>query len=132
MSMRERLTNRVSVNLISPAFAPAIIPALETNESVKVDFPWSTWAMTDMFLFSSVARVDSVGRREVRGEREMRRCKYDVPSGKMPGRRKEVEGLPDVSRLAHERVHLIDGEAAGSQVDQGRREMAWCDQIEHR
>jgi hypothetical protein len=26
---------------------------LETNESVKVDFPWSTWAMTDMFLHYS-------------------------------------------------------------------------------
>lgn len=35
---------RVSVKRVSPAFAPAIIPALETNESVKVDFPWSTWA----------------------------------------------------------------------------------------
>jgi hypothetical protein len=29
--------------------APAMIPALETSESVRVDFPWSTWAMTDMF-----------------------------------------------------------------------------------
>ena len=32
----------VSVNLVSPAFAPAIIPALLTRESVRVDFPWST------------------------------------------------------------------------------------------
>ena len=32
----------VSVNLVSPAFADAIIPALLTKESVKVDFPWST------------------------------------------------------------------------------------------
>lgn len=33
---------RVSVNLISPAFWVAMIPALETKESVRVDFPWST------------------------------------------------------------------------------------------
>ena len=32
----------VSVNRTSPAFAEAIIPAFETSESVKVDFPWST------------------------------------------------------------------------------------------
>ena len=38
----------VSVNLASPAFAEAIIPALLTKESVSVDFPWSTWAITDM------------------------------------------------------------------------------------
>jgi hypothetical protein len=25
-----------------------IIPAFERRESVRVDFPWSTWAMTDM------------------------------------------------------------------------------------
>lgn len=30
---------RVSVKRVSPAFAPAMIPAFETNESVKVDFP---------------------------------------------------------------------------------------------
>jgi hypothetical protein len=42
-------TYRVSVNRISPALAPAMIPALETKESVRVDLPWSTWAMTDMF-----------------------------------------------------------------------------------
>ena len=29
----------VSVKRVSPAFAPAIIPALLTKESVKVDFP---------------------------------------------------------------------------------------------
>lgn len=33
---------RVSVNRTSPAFADAIMPALETKESVNVDFPWST------------------------------------------------------------------------------------------
>lgn len=53
----------VSVNLVSPAFAPAIIPALLTRESVRVDFPWSTWAMTDilrMFRFLSIiARISS-------------------------------------------------------------------------
>ena len=32
----------VSVNRISPAFADAMIPALETRESVNVDLPWST------------------------------------------------------------------------------------------
>jgi hypothetical protein len=31
-----------SVNLTSPALALAMIPALETSESVSVDFPWST------------------------------------------------------------------------------------------
>lgn len=30
---------RVSVNRVSPALAPAIMPALETRESVRVDFP---------------------------------------------------------------------------------------------
>lgn len=44
-----RPTHLVSVNRISPALAPAMIPALETSESVRVDFPWSTWAITDMF-----------------------------------------------------------------------------------
>ena len=38
------------MNRVSPALAEAMIPALETSESVKVDFPWSTWAMTEMFL----------------------------------------------------------------------------------
>ena len=32
-------SSRVSVNRISPAFAPAMIPAFETSESVRVDFP---------------------------------------------------------------------------------------------
>ena len=32
----------VSVYRVSPAFAPAMIPAFETRESVRVDFPWST------------------------------------------------------------------------------------------
>lgn len=48
---------RVSVKRVSPAFAPAMIPAFETSESVKVDLPWSTWAMTDilrMFRFLSI------------------------------------------------------------------------------
>lgn len=43
------ITYRVSVNRISPALEEAMIPALETRESVRVDFPWSTCAMTDMF-----------------------------------------------------------------------------------
>lgn len=48
---------RVSVKRVSPARAPAMIPALETSESVRVDLPWSTWAMTDMlrmFRFLSI------------------------------------------------------------------------------
>ena len=32
----------VSVNRTSPVLAEAMIPAFETRESVKVDFPWST------------------------------------------------------------------------------------------
>ena len=39
----------VSVNLVSPAESMDIIPAEATKESVKVDFPWSTCATTDMF-----------------------------------------------------------------------------------
>lgn len=35
-------SSRVSVNRMSPALADAMIPAFETRESVKVDFPWST------------------------------------------------------------------------------------------
>jgi hypothetical protein len=27
----------------------AMMPAAATRESVRVDLPWSTWAMTDMF-----------------------------------------------------------------------------------
>ena len=38
---------RVSVALASPALAVEMIPALASRESVRVDFPWSTWAMTD-------------------------------------------------------------------------------------
>ena len=54
---------RVSVNLASPALAPAIIPALQTSESVRVDLPWSTWAMTDMlrifFFLSMRSRISA-------------------------------------------------------------------------
>lgn len=38
----------VSVKRVSPARADAMMPALETSESVRVDFPWSTCAITDM------------------------------------------------------------------------------------
>jgi hypothetical protein len=35
-----------------------MIPAFAIKESVRVDFPWSTWAMTDMFLmFSGVSMM---------------------------------------------------------------------------
>ncbi len=54
----------VSVNLVSPARAEAIIPALHTKESVRVDLPWSTWAITDMFLMldflSMISRIWSI------------------------------------------------------------------------
>lgn len=33
----------VSVKRASPALAAEIIPARWTSESVRVDFPWSTW-----------------------------------------------------------------------------------------
>lgn len=51
----------VSVNLVSPALAEAMIPALLTSESVRVDLPWSTWAITDMLrmlcLRSMISRI---------------------------------------------------------------------------
>lgn len=51
----------MSVKRVSPARAEAMIPALHTNESVRVDLPWSTWAMTDMFrilaFLSMMARI---------------------------------------------------------------------------
>merc|ERR1712142_1063036 len=39
----------VSVALVSPALEAAMIQAFATSESVSVDLPWSTWAITDMF-----------------------------------------------------------------------------------
>lgn len=43
-----------------------MIPALHTRESVEVDLPWSTWAMTDMFrmlaFLSMMARIWSTVR----------------------------------------------------------------------
>ena len=53
----------VSVARVSPAFALAIIPAFDNKESVKVDLPWSTWAITDMFrilcFLSIIVRISS-------------------------------------------------------------------------
>ena len=53
----------VSVARVSPAFALAIIPAFDNRESVKVDLPWSTWAITDMFrilcFLSIIVRISS-------------------------------------------------------------------------
>ncbi len=46
-------SSRVSVNRTSPAFALAIIPALETRESVRVDFPWSTLAEGIRWVYAS-------------------------------------------------------------------------------
>lgn len=52
---------RVSVKRVSPARAEAMMPAFDTSESVKVDFPWSTCAMTDMLrmlaFLSMMARI---------------------------------------------------------------------------
>lgn len=54
---------RVSVKRVSPALALAMIPALETRESVRVDLPWSTCAMTDMLrmfrFLSIITRISS-------------------------------------------------------------------------
>merc|ERR1719308_298795 len=49
----------VSVALVSPALAAAIIPALAARESVKVDLPWSTCAITDMFLMLAFLSIHS-------------------------------------------------------------------------
>ena len=55
---------RVSVNLVSPARDEAMMPALLTRESVSVDLPWSTCAITDMFLMffflSMISRISSI------------------------------------------------------------------------
>jgi hypothetical protein len=69
----EKTTHRVSVNRMSPALAPAIIPALDTKESVKVDLPWSTWAITDML------RIWKMGPNE--GEQRMGWCEETVDRG---------------------------------------------------
>mmetsp|Transcript_19713 Transcript_19713/g.68342 ORF Transcript_19713/g.68342 Transcript_19713/m.68342 type:complete len:238 (-) Transcript_19713:45-758(-) len=45
---RSASSARVSVYRVSPACFCAMMPALATRESVSVDLPWSTWAMTDM------------------------------------------------------------------------------------
>ena len=54
----------VSVARASPAFDPAMMPALAKRESVRVDFPWSTWAMTDMLRMlcrlSMMERISSI------------------------------------------------------------------------
>lgn len=41
----------VSVKRMSPAFAEAMIPAFETRESVRVDFPWSTTRGLQILIF---------------------------------------------------------------------------------
>ena len=52
---------RVSVKRVSPARAEAMMPAFDTSESVRVDFPWSTCAITDMLrmlaFLSMMARI---------------------------------------------------------------------------
>ena len=56
---------RVSVNLVSPARLPAMMPALLTRESVNVDLPWSTWAITDMLRM--LARLSMMDRTYTQG-----------------------------------------------------------------
>lgn len=55
---------RVSVKRVSPARAEAMMPAFDTRESVRVDFPWSTCAITDMLrmlaFLSMMARIWSM------------------------------------------------------------------------
>jgi len=55
---------RVSVNRVSPALDEAMMPALLTRESVNVDLPWSTCAITDMlrmfFFLSMISRISSI------------------------------------------------------------------------
>ena len=50
----------VSVALVSPALLAAMMPALDTRESVRVDLPWSTWAITDMFLMFLFLSIHSL------------------------------------------------------------------------
>jgi len=38
---------------VTPALDYEIKPALAIKESVRVDLPWSTWAITDMFRILS-------------------------------------------------------------------------------
>ena len=45
-----------SFTYASPAFAAEMIPARCTRESVRVDLPWSTWAMTDI-LQKTLVRI---------------------------------------------------------------------------
>lgn len=67
---------RVSVKRVSPARAEAMMPALHTSESVSVDLPWSTWAMTDMLrmlaFLSMMARIWSTVKFTWAGEGELR------------------------------------------------------------
>lgn len=91
---------RVSVKRVSPARAEAMIPALHTRESVSVDLPWSTWAITDMFLMlaflSMMARIWSTVKFTLR-EREERKGTQRVGEKKLwqfQGIRTSPEYLP--------------------------------------
>jgi len=59
---------RVSIARWSPALAEAMMPALDRSESVRVDLPWSTWAMTDTARAQGVSARVSCGA-ESRGGR---------------------------------------------------------------
>jgi hypothetical protein len=98
VEMREDVTKhlytyRVSVNRMSPALEPAIIPALDTKESVRVDLPWSTWAMTDMLRML-------VGRSLVIVSNLQQQTNSRVP--------------PNMKHYSHKTSDLIDSEATPS------------------
>jgi len=73
----------VSVNRTSPAFAEAIIPAFETSESVRVDFPWSTGMMRST---------------ELRNADEIKRHDHTVGDN---------THVTNVSRLVHQSPDLV-------------------------
>lgn len=104
------------MNRISPALEEAIIPAFETRESVRVDFPWSTCAMTDMFRMLvglSVARFRQrrLSNHATTISREflkLFRSLFTQTNGKL---------------LTHKRTDFVDGEARALLVLIPRRRM---------
>lgn len=79
-----------------------MIPALETRESVSVDLPWSTWAMTEMLrMFVAV--------RESEGEEQ---------SGQSL-RGGVCSSLRFVLTLVHETTDLVNGEENPAEMEEG-------------
>lgn len=93
-----------------------MIPAFETRESVRVDFPWSTCAMTDMFRMLvglSVARFRQrrLSNHATTISREflkLFRSLFTQTNGKL---------------LTHKRTDFVDGEARALLVLIPRRRM---------